>query len=113
MAAGAIEAKSMPRANLLNTSSQSLLELMGAGKIYRVPPYQRDYPWQEEQWEDLWSDVVELAKDGSARHYMGALVVEAASDPGQTAPQTAPPDLQFLPTGRRRFEGFVPDPARA
>ena len=70
----------MARANLLNTSSKSYLELIGDGKKYRVPQYQRDYSWTEEQWEDLWSDVLGLRSDSELRHYMGALVVEAQSD---------------------------------
>ena len=45
-----------------------------------MPPYQRDYSWSEEQWEDLWNDVLELRGRPDDRHYMGALVVEATSD---------------------------------
>lgn len=70
----------MARANLLNTDTKNFLDLLGNGKLYRVPPYQRDYSWKEEQWEDLWADIVSMRNDPSARHYMGALVVEAKSD---------------------------------
>lgn len=70
----------MARANLLNTNTVTFLELIGNGKTYRVPPYQRDYSWSEEHWEDLWSDVMSMYRDREARHYMGALVVEAKSD---------------------------------
>lgn len=66
--------------NLLGTRTTSFLELVGNGKIYRVPPYQRDYSWEEEQWEDLWADVVELRSAPDASHYMGALVVDGKSD---------------------------------
>lgn len=68
------------RTNLLNTRTTNFLELVGNGRIYRVPAYQRDYSWEEEQWDDLWSDVVELRGRPDERHYMGALVVEARSD---------------------------------
>ncbi len=67
-------------ANLLNTQTTTFLELIGNGKIYRVPPYQRDYSWKEEHWEDLWVDISELRDAKAASHYMGALVVEAKSD---------------------------------
>jgi hypothetical protein len=70
----------MARSNLLNTRTTNFLELFGNGRIYRVPPYQRDYSWEEEQWEDLWNDVLELRPEPDDRHYMGALVVEAKSD---------------------------------
>jgi hypothetical protein len=68
------------KANLLNTRTTSFLELVGNGRIYRVPPYQRDYSWEEEQWEDLWNDLLELRRRRDDRHYMGALVVEGRSD---------------------------------
>lgn len=45
-----------------------------------MPPYQRDYSWEEEQWEDLWNDIVDLRGRPDDRHYMGALVVEGKSD---------------------------------
>lgn len=65
---------------LLETKTANLLELLGNGKIYRVPQYQRDYSWGEEQWEDLWNDIVEMHDQRNERHYMGALVIEATSD---------------------------------
>ena len=70
----------MAKTNLLNTRTTNFLELVGNGKIYRVPPYQRDYSWEEEQWEDLWNDTLELRGRPDDRHYMGALVVEGKSD---------------------------------
>ena len=71
----------MAKANLLDTSTTNFIDLIGNGRTYRVPPYQRDYSWGEEQWEDLWSDLQELvaAPDGPP-HYMGALVVSPRSD---------------------------------
>ena len=70
----------MAKANLLKTETRSFLDLIGNGKIYRVPPYQRDYSWDEEHWEDLWSDISVLRNNPDERHYMGALVVEGVSD---------------------------------
>ena len=70
----------MAKANLLNTGTSTFLELIGNGRLYMVPPYQRDYSWTEEQWEDLWTDIEDLAGRPEDTHYMGALVVEGRSD---------------------------------
>jgi hypothetical protein len=70
----------MAKANLLNTGTSTFLELIGNGRLYVVPPYQRDYSWTEEQWEDLWTDIEDLAARQDDTHYMGALVVEGRSD---------------------------------
>lgn len=70
----------MAKANLLNTGTATYLELVGNGKRHVVPAYQRDYSWEEEQWEDLWTDIDELSTRPEDTHYMGALVVEGRSD---------------------------------
>ncbi|MBM3457844.1 MAG: DUF262 domain-containing protein, partial [Armatimonadetes bacterium] len=70
----------MAAVNLLTTRTITFLELMGNGRSYTVPAYQRDYSWGEEQWEDLWNDLLELRENEGRVHYLGALVVEARSD---------------------------------
>lgn len=62
--------------NLLNTDTEDLKGLLANGKTYEVPPYQRDYSWQEEQWEDLWTDICDLDKN-EGDHYMGAIVLQS------------------------------------
>jgi len=70
----------MSISNLLNTVNVNFQDLIGNGRSYAVPPYQRDYSWTEEQWEDLWLDIDELRADRKSRHYMGAVVVKAETD---------------------------------
>lgn len=70
----------MAKTNLLSTRTANYADLVGNGRTFSVLPYQRDYSWQEEQWEDLWNDVMDLTADPQAVHYMGALVVEDQSD---------------------------------
>ena len=48
--------------------------IIGNGKSYTVPIYQRDYSWDKEDWEDLWNDIMEIPSDKS--HYMGYLVLQ-------------------------------------
>ena len=70
----------MARPNLLNVRTIDYMELVGNGRVYRVPPFQRDYSWSEEQWEVLWDDLLELLSEPEGRHYLGAVVVESKND---------------------------------
>ena len=70
----------MTKSNLPNTHTTNFLELVGNGRVYRVPAYQRDYSWEGEQWDDLCNDILDLRKQPDDRHYMGALVVEGKND---------------------------------
>ncbi len=66
----------MGQINLLDTRTSSFGDLLGNGKIYRVPLFQRDYSWQEENWEDLWQDILALYHNPPSSHYMGAIVLQ-------------------------------------
>ena len=73
----------MARINLLDTRTNNFGGLVGNGKIYRVPTFQRDYAWQEENWEDLWTDILNLYQDPESSHYMGAIVLQNSSNSEQ------------------------------
>ncbi|MBT9313356.1 DUF262 domain-containing protein [Leptothoe kymatousa] len=66
----------MARINLLDTRTSNFGELIGNGKTYQVPIFQRDYSWGPENWEDLWQDIVSLYEGKSTSHYMGAIVLQ-------------------------------------
>jgi len=55
-------------------TNQSFQELIGNGTRYSVPRFQRDYAWDQEQWEDLWSDIESLTEEKF--HYMGYIVLQ-------------------------------------
>ena len=65
----------MARSTLLNTDTEDLKELLSNGKSYCVPPYQRDYSWDQENWEDLWDDLATV-EESREDHYMGTIVLE-------------------------------------
>ena len=71
----------MAASNLLATSTPNLKNLLGNGRSYRVPAFQRDYSWKEEHWEDLWLDLQELTAKRSSQHYMGSLVLMQNENP--------------------------------
>jgi hypothetical protein len=61
-----------------NTSNQTLRQLLGNGLTFRVPRFQRDYSWTQDEWEDLWQDMQEtLRPGGEPAHYMGYLVLQS------------------------------------
>lgn len=62
-----------------NTANQTFRQMLGNGLSYRVPPFQRDYSWTEDEWDDLWQDMVALFEaDGESAHYMGYLVLQSS-----------------------------------
>mgnify|MGYP001049608061 CR=1 FL=1 len=62
-----------------NTTTSTFRQLLGNGLSYRVPPFQRDYSWTEDEWDDLWQDMVALFEtDGEPAHYMGYLVLQSS-----------------------------------
>lgn len=65
----------MASVNLLDTKTVNLNEVLGNGKIYRVPQFQRDYSWDQDNWEDLWNDITIVKATGSP-HYMGSVVLQ-------------------------------------
>ena len=60
-----------------NTANQTLRQLFGNGLSYRVPRFQRDYSWTQDEWDDLWQDIQETIRPGGEpAHYMGYLVLQ-------------------------------------
>jgi uncharacterized protein with ParB-like and HNH nuclease domain len=61
-----------------DTANKTFRHLMGNGLSYRVPPFQRDYSWTEDEWDDLWQDILGLFEpNGDPVHYMGYLVLQS------------------------------------
>lgn len=64
-----------------NTANQTFRQLLGNGLTYHVPPFQRDYSWMEDEWDDLWQDILGLfAEGGEPAHYLGYLVLQSTDN---------------------------------
>jgi len=64
-----------------STSNQTFRQLLGNGLTYSVPRFQRDYSWTEEEWDDLWQDILGIVgPSGEEAHYMGYLVLRTADN---------------------------------
>lgn len=62
-----------------DTTTNHFGSLIGNGRKYIIPKFQRDYSWEAEHWDDLWKDIENmLAEDGD--HYMGYLVLQTADN---------------------------------
>jgi hypothetical protein len=63
------------------TDNSTFRKLIGNGLSYRIPRFQRDYSSMDEEWEDLWLDVLgTLQPGGEPAHYMGYLVLQSPDD---------------------------------
>lgn len=51
---------------------------------YRIPAYQRDYSWENEQWDQLWTDLANFKQDGSEEHFLGPVIVTPSEEEGDT-----------------------------
>jgi len=56
--------------------------ILGNGKAYQVPVFQRDYSWDKEDWENLWNDIEELSNNKA--HYLGCLVLQPIQEVGES-----------------------------
>ena len=63
------------------TENNTYRKLIGNGLTYRIPRFQRDYSWTEEEWEDLWADILgTIQVGGEPAHYMGYLVLQSEDE---------------------------------
>ncbi|MBF0141192.1 MAG: DUF262 domain-containing protein [Magnetococcales bacterium] len=63
------------------TENNTFRKLIGNGLTYRIPRFQRDYSWSNEEWEDLWMDLLgTLRGESETAHYMGYLVLQSTDD---------------------------------
>ncbi len=60
----------------------TLNTIIGNGKSYQVPIFQRDYSWDKDDWEDLWNDIEEIPNDRT--HYLGYLVLQPTPEVGES-----------------------------
>ncbi len=60
------------------TENNTYRKLISSGLSYRIPHFQPDYSWTEDEWGDLWADIMGVVQDdGEPAHYMGHLVLQS------------------------------------
>lgn len=62
----------MSQSRQINATEDTVGGLLSKKYRYIVPEYQRQYSWGEEQWQDLWNDLLDLEQ--SHTHFLGSIV---------------------------------------
>lgn len=59
----------------MQAGETTLREIIQGEKQYIIPLFQRPYSWGKPQWEQLWSDIIELLEnDSNSPHFFGSIV---------------------------------------
>ena len=61
-----------------NAEAKNVSELF-AGKVFRVPDYQRSYAWDKKNWEDFWNDIKE-GLETNTTHYWGTITLKSTGE---------------------------------
>ncbi|MEJ2763707.1 DUF262 domain-containing HNH endonuclease family protein [Photobacterium sp. MCCC 1A19761] len=64
----------MSAENFLNAETDTFAGIIKGDNKFAVPLYQRDYSWDESNWNDLWLDI-ETNRKSNSKHYMGSIVL--------------------------------------
>lgn len=60
---------------IINSGTKSISSFL-KDDCYHIPKYQRNYAWTENQWEDLWMDLMQLYKEEKGTtHFFGQIVL--------------------------------------
>lgn len=62
-----------------NTVTSNFSTVVSNNRRFVVPKFQRDYSWENEQWDDLWQDIETMTAEND-EHYMGYLVFQTSDD---------------------------------
>jgi hypothetical protein len=59
----------------------SLGKLLRLGDTFVVPPYQRNYAWEEEQYAQFWSDISKTIFNSDHEYFLGSIVFDNSAAP--------------------------------
>ncbi len=68
-------------ANSIACQVISVGNLLRAGETYVVPPYQRNYAWEEDQYGVFWSDISKTFSAVASEYFLGSIVINNAQAP--------------------------------
>lgn len=68
-------------ANSISCQVISVGNLLRAGQTYVVPPYQRNYAWEEDQYGVFWFDISKIFSTETPEYFLGSIVINNAQTP--------------------------------
>ena len=81
--------------------AKNIVELF-AGKVFKVPDYQRNYAWEKKNWEDFWNDIKEgLLAD--TEHYWGTITLKSTGESLYCSEKDIPFNLFEVVDGQQRI----------
>lgn len=54
--------------------NKKIMDVFTGTKIYKIPPYQRDYSWKKSQIDDFWNDAESFFDSGDDSYFFGPVV---------------------------------------
>jgi uncharacterized protein with ParB-like and HNH nuclease domain len=70
-----------PEDHHMKAIQSAFTKIVNGTMQFIVPVFQRDYRWSESQCEQLWSDILLIARDPASRqHFLGSVVYVATGD---------------------------------
>jgi hypothetical protein len=64
-----------PARKKIESTAESIGEILRKPVSYKVPVNQRDFAWTDEEIDLLWADLTTALRDGRSEHFLGAIVV--------------------------------------
>jgi len=64
----------------IDSSAYPIGELFRRGVFYRVPVYQRDFAWTNEQVDTIWEDLITARNENRSEYFLGAIVISHADE---------------------------------
>ncbi len=68
----------------ISSQITSIGELLRSNGKLVIPPYQRNYAWDEENYADLWMDIQETFKGCADEYFLGSVVIDNSTNPDLT-----------------------------
>ena len=64
----------------IDSHARSVGEILRSPLSYRVPVYQRDFAWTDEEIETIWEDLLRAYEEDQGEYFLGAIVFSRADD---------------------------------